>query len=68
VLDFLADGCLGGLLDFLMPRTPWRLVVWLVIIGLVVGSSPRSTSGAECGAISREQMAHDAPPSEQGKP
>jgi F0F1-type ATP synthase assembly protein I len=37
VLDFLADGCLGGLLDFLMPLTPWRLVVWLVIIGLVVG-------------------------------
>jgi hypothetical protein len=36
VLDFLADGCLGGLLDFLIPRTPWRLFVWLVVIALVV--------------------------------
>jgi hypothetical protein len=34
--EFLADGCLGGLLDFLIPRTPWRLFVWLVIIGLVI--------------------------------
>lgn len=35
VFDFLADSCVGGLLDFLVPRTPWRLFVWLVVIVLV---------------------------------
>lgn len=25
-----------SLLDFLIPRTPWRLFMWLVIIGLVI--------------------------------